>query len=330
MMFPAFFNPRWLRLIRGVAEDRHADLILCRDLPLAPAAIFVGRRLRIPVVLDMAENYPAMIRSVWDHGLQGPLDWALRNPKLVEAVERWVVARVDHVIVVVEESARRLEKMGVCGKDLTVVVNTPLRSRIPARPISASNDETLDLVYLGLLEKPRGIDVVLDAVATCRNRSIPVRLLLIGDGRDIPGFRRRAADLGLEDGVVRFAGYVPYEQALDRLARADVGLVPHHPNESWNSTIPNKLFDYMALGLPVITSDAKPAARVVRETGCGVVYPGTSAEALSEAIQRLSDRNTRKQLGVAGYRAVQRRYNWDVDGNRLVECLEAVVESERL
>ena len=51
----------------------------------------------------------------------------------------------------------------------------------------------------------------------------------------------------------------------------DVGLVPHHADEAWNTTIPNKLFDYMAAGLPVISSDARPCARILRSTGAGLI-----------------------------------------------------------
>src|SRR5712671_914888 len=73
-MFPAFFNPRWVRAITRTAREVRADVILCRDLPLAIPAIRAGRRLGIPVVLDMAENYPAMMRSRWDAGQRRPWD----------------------------------------------------------------------------------------------------------------------------------------------------------------------------------------------------------------------------------------------------------------
>src|SRR4051794_24494648 len=54
--FPAFFNPRWMRAIFRTARATRADMILVRDLPLAPTAIWAARRLGIPVMLDMAEN----------------------------------------------------------------------------------------------------------------------------------------------------------------------------------------------------------------------------------------------------------------------------------
>src|SRR5213594_755621 len=107
-MFPAFFNPRWIGAIIRTARGVGADVILCRDLPLAPAAILAGRLLDIPVVLDMAENYPAMLQSQWDSGRLRPMDVLVRSPRLARLVERWVLPRVDRILVVVEEAGARL------------------------------------------------------------------------------------------------------------------------------------------------------------------------------------------------------------------------------
>ena len=86
-----------------------------------------------------------------------------------------------------------------------------------------------------------------------------------------------------------FRGWVPNAVALEALAKARVGVVPHWKNESWDTTIPNKLFDYMAAGLAVVTSDATPAARVVSSTGCGLVFRDRNPGSLADALRRLQD-----------------------------------------
>src|SRR5262249_55767841 len=106
---------------------------------------------------------------------------------------------------------------------------------------------------------------------------------------------------------------------------SDVGLVPHNATESWNSTIPNKLFDYMAAGLAILTSDARPAARVVNQTRCGLVYPHRDADALAEAIVSLCDPELRRQHGQNGRRAIAETYNWETDASRLELALQAAV-----
>jgi glycosyltransferase involved in cell wall biosynthesis len=323
-MFPAFFNPRWLTAIWRTARESRAEILMVRDLPLAPTAIMVGRMLGLPVVLDMAENYPAMMRGLWEVGVHRRTDFLVRNPAIVAAVERWVLARVDHTLVVVDESRDRLKALGVPSERITVVGNTPRLTRLEELPPRLhSQGDALNLIYLGLLEAPRGIGVLIDAIAAARGEGVEARLTVLGDGRERRHFEERARGLGL-NGAVRFLGRVPYADAVRMLQNADVGVVPHVANESWNTTIPNKLFDYMAGGLAVLTSDAKPAARVVRDTGAGVVFKHTDAFDCAAAIKKLANPQVRARCGESGRRAVASRFHWEQDAGRMQSALERV------
>ena len=321
-MFPAFFNPRWFRLIWRTASQQHAGLILVRDLPLAPTAIWVGRLLRLPVVLDMAENYPAMIRAVWETGRRRPTDILVRNPSIVRLVEQYAVRHVDHVLVVTEESRDRLLSEGIPEHRITIVSNTPHRSRIDQYQ-NANQDRgaALRVFYLGLLEVARGIGVLLEAVARSVKRG-PITLDIVGAGRDESLFQDQAARLGLGPDVVRFHGFVRNQEALAAMGAADVGIIPHFADEAWNTTIPNKLFDYMAAGLPVVTSDAAPPARIVRSTGAGVVFRDRDADDLARALERLRDPERRKACGMAGRAAIASVYHWEKDAAALLAVID--------
>lgn len=334
--FPAFMNPRWYTLIHRTGREIGADVILVRDLPLAPTAIWAGRRLRVPVILDMAENYPAMIEDLWTTGSTKLGDALVRNPRAVRAVERWVLARVDHTIVVVEESRDRLLDMGVPKDRVSVVSNTPSlyrveefaamrkeRSALDSAKTSDDGGQTLRLTYLGLMEEARGVGLVLDALALARAEGLSVQLDLIGDGRALETFRARVGHLKLDE-VVRFHGFLPYRDALELVAEADVGLIPHYANESWETTIPNKLFDYMSLGLAVVASDVTPVARVLAESGAGLVFRDRSAQSLASVLKTVGSSEKRSKMGAAGLRAVRRRYNWDRDAQRLADTMSRV------
>ena len=328
-MFPAFFNPRWLRAINETARVSRADLILVRDLPLAPTAIWAGRKLGIPVVLDMAENYPAMLRGRVELGVHGPGDVLLRNAAAAAAVERWVLARIDHVLVVVEESRDRVRALGVPADRITVVSNTPSLSRLEAlAPKEHDSNKSLELIYLGLLEAPRGIGVMLEALARSRRAGISARLTILGDGRERPVFESRAKELGLDETSVRFLGRLPYADAVQLLQRADVGVIPHVASEHWNTTIPNKLFDYMAGGLAVLTSDAKPAARIVRQTRAGVVFRDRDVKDCADAIHKLADAGFRASCGQQARASVATLYNWDLDSARMLDAVDRVLKTK--
>jgi glycosyltransferase involved in cell wall biosynthesis len=326
LSFPAFFNPRWIVHLDRTVRLAEPDVVIVRDLPLAPTAVWIGRRHGVPVVLDMAENYPAMIAGVWETGRQRWFDGLVRSPANVARVERWTVDRVAGILVVVEESGDRLVGMGVPPERITIVSNTPPRARASA-PLSAAQFSAramVRLVYLGLLEVHRGVGDLLTALALLRDRGHSVETVIVGDGRDETEFHRQAERLGLAPPTVTFAGRLSNDAALQRVAQADVGVVPHLANESWNTTIPNKLFDYMAAGLAVVSSDAIPCRRIVTETASGRVYRAGDPGDLARAITELLPEDVRRVCGRAGRAAILERYNWEHDCARLQAALDAV------
>jgi glycosyltransferase involved in cell wall biosynthesis len=328
-MFPAFFNPRWKNKILETARAINADTLIVRDLPLAPTAIWAGRRMGIPVVLDMAENYPAMINAIyWESGRYRVSDWVVRNPALARHIERWTLARVDHTLVVVKESKERLVGLGVDPSRVSIVSNTPPMERIVAGEVSARQlapHEPLDVVYLGILEIPRGLATLIRALHCCRQSAINVRATVIGEGRDRAEFERQAHDLGLKQEHIRFLGYIENTEALQLVRTADVGVIPHHADESWNTTIPNKLFDYMSVGLPVVASSAAPVKRLIGETGCGLVFNDRDDQDLARTFGRMRDAATRAACGKAGRSAIANHYHWRRDSLQLLSALEHVV-----
>jgi glycosyltransferase involved in cell wall biosynthesis len=329
--FPAFFSPRWRSLLSRIVREVRAEMIIARDIPLCPTAVHVGRRHGVPVILDMAENYPAMMRDLWIVGRHRPIDYAVRNPRLVQIAERYCLEHVQHILTVVEESSNRLAGLGVDPKRMTVVSNTPPISRVQKLASSSSSAgsdtgrSSIDVVYLGLLEVPRGVLEMINAVAQlAENGFKQFRLQIIGDGRDAALFRKRAAQLGLGEERVQFYGRLPYPEALTLVARADIGVISHHANESWNTTIPNKLFDYMAAGLPVVSSDTIPCARILRETGAGELFRSGDSADLANALIRLIDPSRRLELGNKGRSAIVQHYNWEHDSAALLEIVTSV------
>jgi glycosyltransferase involved in cell wall biosynthesis len=331
--FPAFFNPVWIYNIWWTVRRTKADVILVRDLPLALTAVAVGRLAGIPVVLDMAENYPAMIRDLWDRQGFSVVDFCVRNPKLVSLVEHISLKLCDHIVVVVEESRDRLVALGIPPSKVSLVINTPTTERlVKTSPLPDSlvprDGANLVLVYLGLLEWPRGIETAIRAIASVRTKIPGVRLLIVGSGRHERDFHSLVEQLNLQK-QVKFLGWLDYAAAIRVIDESDIGIVPHHATESWNTTVPNKLFDYMSKGKPVIVSNAKPVERIVREEKCGIVFQERDSEDLARAIVTLEPESIRTAMGRRGRDAVAKKYNWAVDEQRLYQALETVVDRGR-
>lgn len=331
LSFPAFVNPRWYRLAHSVFSAERVDVVMCRDLPLAPLGLAVARSLDRPVVFDIAEHYPGLLADLYNPHDFRPGNLLIRNPVLAATLEREVLPRADGVLVVVEEMGERLERMGVRHDRITVVSNTPTGERIrmmgAVTPPPHGGAEPR-LVYLGNVERSRGIGVVLEALALLRRGGGNARLDVYGDGTSYQADRERAAVLGLNDAVT-FHGRRPYEEVLAALPTFDAGVIPHHATDHWNFTIQNKMFDYMGAGLPVVVSSMPPAARIVRDAGAGLVFEDRNPEDLARLLRHFPGPEQRAAMGAAGRRAVVERYNWDHDGARLVQAMERAAFAAR-
>ena len=102
-----------------------------------------------------------MMRGLWETGVHRPTDVLVRNPAATAAVERWVLKRIDHVLVVVEESGERLRALGVPDECVTVVSNTPSLSRLrELSPRVHMQGKPIELIYLGLLFSCSSADAI--------------------------------------------------------------------------------------------------------------------------------------------------------------------------
>lgn len=331
--FPHPLSPMWAHAIWRVTRDIRADAIIVRDLPLAIPAALIGRRLSIPVVLDMAENYAAMLEDRLRYTSTSRLDQLVRRPSFARLVERVALRLVDRVIVVVEESRDRLLEEGVAPNRLTVVGNTPRLDQwaiaeLPDLPAAKRDVDSLRIIYLGNLDGSRGVDLVIRAVHALAQRGSRVVFDVIGQGSSLEALRALARELGVADRV-HIQGRLPYARVLSAMAQADVGVIPHYATDAWNSTMPNKLFDYMLAGLPVVVSDARPTARVVKAEACGEVFRDRDVADLVRSLRALGDPAVRRDFGRRGREAVQQRLHWGVDGQRLVDAVEDAVHLVR-
>lgn len=325
LSFPFFLNPVWLFNIFRVVKDNKIDLLIVRDLPMALAAIIIGKMKGVPIVLDMAECYPELIKAVWKFEPFKLQNVVVRNPLLGEIIEKLTLSATDHVFVVVEESRKRLIQKGVLPSKITIVSNTPVMQRFTNANATfpgllASHKGKLILLYVGFLNFPRGVDTVVKAMREFVSMNDQVYLLLIGTGTAEKYLKDLVLNLNLEK-YIGFGGWIENKYIPEYVASSDICIVPHYKCGHWNNTIPNKLFDYMATGKPVLVSDVPPMKRIVEDANCGLVYEDTNSHSLASKLLSLQDPELRRKLGLNGTAAVKTQYNWDKDATRLIDSL---------
>jgi glycosyltransferase involved in cell wall biosynthesis len=312
LKFPVFCNPLWLAQLILVVRRRRIDAIQVIDVPLAIGAWAVARAFGIPVVMDMWENYPEALRG-WAR-----LDWKVRvfkNPTVARMVEKFVTPRMDHVFVVVDEQRQRLIDEGVAPKRVSVLTNAvevesfgSLGAPV-ATPLDGDPDQ-YKMLYVGYVTVERGLDDIVRALPRLKSRGLPIRLYIAGTGNYEAHLRELARAEGVED-LVRFAGWVPFDCIKFFLAKSDLCLIPHVRSKFIDTTIPNKLFQYMMMAKPILVSDARPLARVVQETSCGFVFRSGDPESAAAAIEAAYAARADASIGERGRQAALANYTWD-------------------
>jgi glycosyltransferase involved in cell wall biosynthesis len=240
---------------------------------------------------------------------------------------RW--ARGADAVVTVNDGYARLlaETLGVGVA--AVVRNCPERyvPPVPApdriRAALALPAAVRVVLYQGQLATDRGIEQAIQAI-----RDVPNAVLaLLGFGR-LRG-ELEAAVRADPDGRVRLIDAVPPAELLDWTASADVMVMPIQPTTvNHRFTTPNKLWEAIAAGTPVVAGDLPGMAEVVRETGAGVLCDPTSPASIAAAIRSVLDltRDERAAMRQRALDAAGERYNWDAQVEPLLDLYGRLLE----
>jgi len=330
-----FVDRTWMKAI-GKALDEYPALALhVHDLPMVKTCLRIGAERRIRVVFDMHENWPEELtygRKPREGNFRVRTrdrfrNFILYNKQRYIRLEKEVIQKADRIIVVVDEQKDRLTSFGADPSKITVVMNTsPGETASPKHPEEPDFPEWEDrfvVAYAGGFQSLRGLDTLVRAAAEARKKIPNILLLLMGQGDQEAFLIRECKSLDFEGHAV-FTGWIPLDEMMRRLRRSDVCVIPHNVNPHTNTTIPHKLFQYMALGKPVIATPAAPIRRIVEETDCGVIVPDGSAEEMAKAMVRLTDRRLAARLGENGRKAAGKKYHWEDDSKRLVELYRSL------
>jgi glycosyltransferase involved in cell wall biosynthesis len=317
-------EPLWRRAIDRLVRERGIEAIHVNDLPLMEEGVRAGKAHRLPVVADLHENYPAGLQVWYTNRLK---KMTIYNYDRWAAYEKRILQEVDAVIVVIEEARDRLVDLGIPPEKIRVVPNTVSREsgNIPIDEEIVGRFEGFFVAsYIGGFAPHRGLGVAVKALPLIRGTIPRFKLLLVGDRNE--GYRRAlensARGLGCLD-MVEFAGWQPQEKVWSFIEASAVCLVPHARNPHTDTTIPNKIFQYMMRKRPVVVSDCPPLARIATESGGGVVFRYDDPAALARAIIDLAgDEGKRRRMAEAGRRAVMEKYNWETTSAPLVELYD--------
>jgi glycosyltransferase involved in cell wall biosynthesis len=315
-----FFDYYW-RTYRLVRADP-PEALHAHDLNTLPVGAALARRLRLPLTYDAHELYPEISTL------------SPREAATWRFLERRLARRADNTLTVCDSIAAELEqRYGVARP--TVLLNCPaageqaqnktaergslITHSLNKKPrVGREGEPALErepvVLYQGGFAPHRGLETLVRSAHRLERGTI----LLMGWGRLEEELRRLIAREGLE-GRVRIVGPVPPGEVVVAAAAAAVGVIPYEPVGLNNTyTTPNKLFDYMAAGLPVAASRLPELIRFVEGGEIGLTFPPGDPTALGAALNEILADPDRYQLMRERSQEAGRRYTWERESTKLL------------
>jgi len=300
---------------------RKVDLVWGTSPPIfqGVTAWLLARLKRVPFLFEVRDLWPAFAIAVG----------VLRNRTLIRLslwLEHFLYRRADRVVVNSPGYIQHVRERGARRVDLVPNGADPDMFAPHSHGGEFRREHHLDgkfvAMYAGAHGLSNDLEVVLEAAAAARKRS-DIHFVFVGDGKEKPALVRRAAELQLDN--VLFVPSVSKNEIAEVLAAADACIAILKPLELYKTTYPNKVFDYMAAGRPVLLAIDGVIRQVVEGAGCGIAVPPGDPQALAAAVLSLADQPTvAQEMGAAGRRAVENEYRRDRFASQFAHILEEI------
>jgi glycosyltransferase involved in cell wall biosynthesis len=303
--FFRIFGLTWRAFHMALLE--RANVYHFHDPELLPIGVLLKIFTRAKIIYDVHEDVPEQILTkYW-------LPVSLRRPIaiLFNFIEKLLAQVMDKVIVATEGIAEKFARLNPI-----VVHNYPDLGTMLNPSETRWKREDKVLVFAGGISKLRGAIEMVQALEYLKP-AWNVRLDLIGKFEPPELEEELQAMRGWQR--VRFLGWLQWKLAWEHARNAFAGIVLFHPVPNHTESLPNKLFEYMSVGLPVVASNFPLWKMIIEGNRCGITVDPLDPKAIAQAIEYLlAHPEEARRMGERGRRAVEERFNWEREGERLL------------
>jgi glycosyltransferase involved in cell wall biosynthesis len=310
-LFYAFFN---IRLFIFLLYKKY-DLLVSDDLDTLLPNYLISILKRLPLVYDSHEYFTGVpeiqkrpfVRWVW------------------KRIEKSVFPRLTHVMTVSDSIALQYEKEYHL-RPLTIrncAIQTANIAPFPRQELKIKSDDLLLILQGTGINIDRGGEELIDAVRLTEK----VSLLIIGSGDEYEKLIQKAAKLQLSDRI-KFFPKIPWQTLLRYTRSADAGLsLDKNTNLNYRFSLPNKIFDYLSAGIPVIATDLPEIAKILNEFRCGILIAKPDPEEISKAIIKIRDNKDLLEELKANAVAASESINWENESTKVEELYRSIIDN---
>jgi glycosyltransferase involved in cell wall biosynthesis len=292
-------------LVAALHVRRRFDLVQVHSLPdVLVLAGAIPRLLGARLLLDLHEVMPEFFATKFDKPLSHPL------VRVVIRAEQFSIRVAHHAMTCTEDMKAVFVARGADPDKITVVLNSADESIFDAaRYPSTPDPDRFTLICHGSIEARYGLDLIVEAVAQLEQSIPEIRFDIFGQGEYREELRRLVASRGLEHVVAMSEGFVPIDELLGALSRAHIGVIAMRQDAFRDLTHCHKMYEYLALGIPVVTSRTRSVGSYFPDTAMQFFRPGDAAD-LARAIRELYEDPTRREALVVKATEALAPYRW--------------------
>ncbi len=302
-----------------IFKEEEYDAIHFHDLYLFGAATVLKKKTNALMIGDLHENYVDVLKD-YKWSTTYPNKLLISFPKWRRKEKEWL-ALMDKVVVVNTGMLEKTLPKGVDKKDIVIVenmLNTQVFDEYEVdQSIVKRFNKTFNLLFVGGFIGNRGLEHVVDGMSLLKDYP-DIHLILVGDGAVKPLLESKVKEYALEQNV-HFEGWQNQDKVKTYLMVSQIGLVPFKRTPQTDNSSPNKLFQYMYYGLPILSTDCPSIKEVVEQEEIGLIYESENKEQFVESVLMLyKDEKLRDDFHQNGKNAVAEKYNWETNVQDLI------------
>jgi glycosyltransferase involved in cell wall biosynthesis len=305
----------WFRVLFRLLTWKY-DVVHCHDLDTLPLGWLIGRLRRKRIVFDSHIPFPDRVARLEENSRVTRI-----LVRILEMTERLLAKRADILLTDSEKMVERFRNMGV--KRGFEILNVPPAGF--ADTVTKKDNGPVIIGRIGLMSRDmgHGVDDTLDAFEQLLEEGHDVRLALLGNITPSSYKEEISARIERLGDRATFSDFIPYSEVMEWYSRLDISVIFYDMRIHrcmYRPGYPTKLFESMAAGIPIVLRSNDHAQQLLLDNECGLVV-GYELDGIVDALRKLvKDPELRARYGANGRRMFEGRYNWTVEGERLLKA----------